>query len=84
MNTRLVTGRVQFREDEEALTYVRTRGLNPNDLAKRLFEAEVRRMRAEDRHARLQEMQVRMPAGGGAEMVREDRDGRERWRPAGL
>jgi hypothetical protein len=75
-----VTGRVQFRAGQEVLDYLRAKGLSPNDLAKALFEAEVRRMRAEDRHGRLRTMQVRMPEGG-AQMVREDRDGRDRWRP---
>jgi hypothetical protein len=78
-----VTGRVQFRESQETLDYLRARGLNPNDLARDLFEAEVRRMRADDRHAKLQTMQARMPPGGGAAMVREDREDRDRWRPAG-
>ena len=81
MNTCIVTGRVQFREAEDDLAYVRARGLSPNELARDLFQAEVRRMRAEDRHARLQAMRVDMPPGGGAAMVREDREGRERWRP---
>lgn len=78
-----MTTRVQFRAGQETLDYLRAKGLHPNEVAKALFEAEVRRMRAEDRHARLQGMQVRMPPGGGAEMVREDREGRERWRPLG-
>lgn len=76
-----MTGRVQFRESQDTLDYLRARGVNPNDLARELFEAEVRRMRAEERHARLQQMQVHMPPGGGAAMVREDREGRERWHP---
>ena len=79
-----MTGRVQFRESEADLAYVKARGLNPNDLARDLFQAEVRRMRAEERHARLEGMRVDMPPGGGAGMVREDREGRERWRPADL
>ena len=78
-----VTDRVQFRADRDDVGYLRARGVNANELARDLFEREVRRLRAEDRHARLQAMQVRMPEGG-AEMVREDREGRERWRPAGL
>lgn len=78
-----MTDRVQFRAREEALDYLRGRGISPNELARDLFHEEVRRLQAEDRHARLQGMQVAMPRGGD-EMVREDRDGRERWRPAGL
>ena len=78
-----MTGRVQFRADRETLDYLRAKGANPNEVAKALFEAEVRRMRAEDRHARLQGMRAQMPPGGGAAMVREDREGRERWHPLG-
>lgn len=79
-----MTGRVQFRASQEALDHLKAKGVNPNDVAKAAFEAEVRRMRAEERHERLREMQVRMPEGGGAGVVREDRDGRERWRPLGV
>lgn len=77
-----MTGRVQFRASQAVLDYLRSKAIHPNDLARTLFEAEVRRLQAEDRHARLRTMQVPMPQGG-AQMVREDRDGRERWRPLG-
>lgn len=81
VNTAVVT-RVQFRADETELAYLRAKGLNPNDLARDAFRAEVRRMQAEDRHARLRSMWVQMPRPS-EEMLREDREGRERWRPAG-
>jgi predicted nucleic acid-binding protein len=44
-----VSAQVQFREDDEAVEFVKEQGLNPNDLARRLFEEEVRRMRADAR-----------------------------------
>ena len=72
--------RVQFRLEEEALAFLRERGINPNERARDLLQAEVRRLQAEDRHRRLEAMRVPMPRRG-EEMVREDRDGRERWRP---
>lgn len=38
---------VSFREDEEALRFVREQGLKPSEVAKKAFEEEVERMRAE-------------------------------------
>lgn len=68
-----MTGRVQFREDEETLAFVEELGVNPNRLARRLFQQEVRRLRAEERHERLSEIGIRLPQSA-AELVREDRD----------
>lgn len=81
MNTRSVTDRVQFRTSEEVLAYLRSQGVSPNDLARTLFDAEVRRLRAEDRLARLRGMGVTLPRGAD-EMVREDREGRDAWQPS--
>lgn len=37
---------VQFRQDAEALEYLRRMGLNPNEVGKLAFEAAVREIRA--------------------------------------
>lgn len=68
-----MTDRVQFREDEEVVQFVESRGINPNDLAKRLFEAEVRRMRAEARLQEIRRRGIRLPRPA-AEMVRDERE----------
>lgn len=68
-------GRVQFREDEDILSFVESQGLNPNELARRLFEAEVRRLRAEARMDRLQDRDIELPRRT-AEAIREDREAR--------
>lgn len=66
---------MQFREDEDVVAFVQEQGLNPNELARRLFEAEVRRMRARDRMDRLRERDIRLPRRA-AEAIREDRERR--------
>lgn len=67
--------RVQFREDEDILAYVASRGQNPNDLAKRAFEAEVRRMKI--REAREKLARLSLPPIDGAEEIRRLRDRRD-------
>lgn len=64
--------RIQFHEDEEALAFVESLGLDPDDLARRVFQREVRRLRAEKRHQLLEEAQIRLPHSA-AEIVREGR-----------
>lgn len=68
-----VKDRIQFHEDEETLAFVESLGLDPDALARRAFQREVRRLRAEKRHQRLEEAQIRLPRSA-AEVVREDRD----------
>lgn len=65
--------KVQFREDEEVLAYLEDHGINPNELARELLEAEVRRMRAADRARRISARNIRLPRPA-ADMVREDRE----------
>lgn len=72
-----MASKVQFREDEELLAFLESKGINPNELARDLLEAEVRRMRAADRMERLRARRVRLPRPG-AKMVREDREDRDR------
>ena len=67
------SGRVQFREDPAVLAYLEKRGLNPNELARSAFEAEVRRIRAKEKFARLRARDIRLPASG-ASLIREIRD----------
>lgn len=68
-----MTSKVQFREDEEVLAFLESKGVNPNELARDLLEAEVQRMRAADRMERLRARRVRLPRPA-AEIVREDRE----------
>jgi hypothetical protein len=55
------------------LRYVEARGLNPNEVAKRAFEAEVRRMRTADHWARIRGARIHL-GRSTADDVREDRD----------
>ncbi len=68
-----MTDRIQFREDEDVIAFVESQGINPNMLARELFEAEVRRMRAAFRYRKIREMNIRLPRSG-AEMIREERE----------
>lgn len=68
-----MTDRIQFREDEDVIAFVESQGINPNMLARELFEAEVRRMRAEFRYRKIREMNIRLPRSG-AEIIREERE----------
>ena len=70
-------GKVQFREDPALLRFVRARGLNPNDVARQAFTAEVAKMRSDDWLARLRELQKGMRSwkpGDMAQAVRESRN----------
>lgn len=69
-----MTGRVQFREDEDVIAYVAGLGLNPNDVARAAFEAEVRRLRAREKVKKLRSFNIRLAPGEAARLVREDRD----------
>lgn len=70
-----MTDRVQFREDEEVISYVESMGANPNELARRLFQEEVRRLKAEEKLRRIRAANIKLPRPA-AEMIREDRDAR--------
>lgn len=64
--------RVQFREDPDVVAFVEARGLNPNEVAKLAFEAEVRRIKAREARARLRAL--KLPALDTAADVRALRD----------
>lgn len=64
--------RIDFPQDEETIVFVEGLGLDPDDLAKRLFEAEVHRLKAERRHERLEEAGITLPRSA-ADIVREER-----------
>lgn len=67
------SGIVQFREDEDALEYLRERGVNPNEFGREAFEAALRRLRAEEKAEALEDRKTRLPRSV-EEMVRGDRD----------
>ncbi len=66
---------VQFREDDEALAYLRARGVNPNEFGREAFEATLRRLRAEERMAKLGKVGAKLPRPI-QDLIREDRDRR--------
>lgn len=70
--------KVQFREDPALLEFVKSRGLNPNEVARAAFEAEVRRMKADNWLERIRELQKNMKPLGqpAAEILREMREER--------
>lgn len=65
--------KVQFRIDAPFVDFLQARGLNPNEVARRAFEAEVRRMRAQDAQERLRRLNVAF-TGDAAALVREERE----------
>lgn len=68
-----MTDRVQFREAPETLSYLEGKGINPNELARKLLQDEVRKMRAAEAFERLRAANIRLK-GSVADLIREDRD----------
>lgn len=64
---------VQFREDSSELAYLRERGINPNEFAREAFEANLRRMKAEEKVEQLESMGVDLPRPI-VDLIREDRE----------
>ncbi|MGQ0536133.1 MAG: hypothetical protein ACT4PT_08680 [Methanobacteriota archaeon] len=64
--------RVQFREDDDVVAYVEALGENPNEVAKRAFEAEVRRLKAHEARRKL--AKLGLPRVDGAEEIRRLRE----------
>lgn len=71
-----MTDRVQFREDPGTLAYLEDKGINPNELARRLLADEVRRMRVKEAFTRLRKAKIRLTRPA-AELVREGRRERD-------
>lgn len=69
----MATEVVQFREDPDALAYLRDRGINPNEFAREAFEANLRRLKAEEKVERLESLQIDLPRPV-VDLIREDRD----------
>ena len=65
--------KVQFRIDGPFMDFLQGKGLNPNEVARRAFEAEVRRMRAADAQERLRKVRVSF-TGDAAALVRHERE----------
>ncbi len=66
---------IQFREDREAVQYLRERGINPNEFGREAFEAALRRLRAREAMDQLSEVGARLPKPV-EDLVREDREAR--------
>ncbi len=69
--------KIQFREDPALLDFVQGRGLNPNEVAKRAFEAEVQRMKSDDWFAKMRELQKHMKPISKEDLVRAVRESRD-------
>ena len=69
--------KVQFREDPGVLEFVKARGLNPNEVARKAFEAEVRRMKGDDWLSRLRQLQKGMRPFAVEDVVRDIRELRD-------
>jgi hypothetical protein len=67
---------VQFREDEETVKFLVSRGLKPSEVAKAGFEREVRRLQAEEHAKELAALGVALPEGLAEKAVRASRDAR--------
>lgn len=67
---------VQFREDEDTIAFVVSRGLKPSELARRGFEKEVRALRAAEHARELKALRVDLPENYSARAVRRARDSR--------
>lgn len=66
---------VSFREDEEALRFIREQGLNPSEVAKEAFEAYIKRLQRRQALDWIREHQIEGP-GDAAQEIRELRDTR--------
>lgn len=66
---------VQFREDAGSLAFLRERGINPNEFAREAFEANLRKLRAEETAEELGAVQADLPRPI-EEIIREARDSR--------
>lgn len=64
---------VQFREEEAAIEYLRSKGINPNEFGHEAFERALRRLRAEEWVAKLEKLQLRLGASP-EQIIRELRD----------
>lgn len=67
---------VQFREDEDTVAYVESKGIKPSALAKEAFEKEVRRLRAKDHEEFLKNLKLKAQSGDATRAVREMREER--------
>lgn len=65
--------KVQFRIDDPLVEFLHARGMNANEVARRAFEAEVRRLRARDAQERLRRARITF-RGDAAALVREERE----------
>lgn len=71
----MVSDVVQFREEADALQYLRTRGINPNEFGKEAFESALRRVRAEEKARELAKIQAKL-SRPIEDVIREDREER--------
>lgn len=67
---------VSFREDEEALRYVREQGLNPSEVAKEAFEKEIQHLRTLGALEWLRQNPLPSLGRRAEDLIRETRDER--------
>ena len=64
---------VQFREDPEALAFLRERGINPNEFAREAFESMLARLKMREKAEALGKLNVRLPEPI-EDIIRRDRE----------
>ena len=73
----MVDPKIQFREDPQLLAFLAARGLNPNEVARKAFEAEVQRMKGDDWLTSLRGLQKKMKPFDVKDIVRDIREARD-------
>lgn len=66
---------IQFREAQEAIDFLRKRGVNPNEFGRLAFQAAIRRLRAQEAAEEGAQTKARLPKPV-SNLVREGRDRR--------
>jgi hypothetical protein len=69
----MATEIVQFREESVELEFLRSRGINPNRLARQAFEEALRQVRSQAKLEALRGLKFRLEKPA-AKTIREDRD----------
>lgn len=66
---------VQFREGEAEVDYVRSKGINPNELAREAFQQAVHHLRSQDRYEAIRRVRFPFPEPVG-DALRSERERR--------
>lgn len=66
---------VQFREAETDVAYVRSKGINPNELARDAFQQAVHHLRSQDRYEAIRRVRFPFPEPA-RDAIRSERERR--------